>query len=48
MQYLRVLTVLQEWSQLGGQIAETTVALGAAEKEAVEILRNEVWNFPLC
>ncbi|KAF8222260.1 hypothetical protein L208DRAFT_608417 [Tricholoma matsutake] len=32
----------KEWSQLGSQIAETTMALTAGEKEAFEILRDEV------
>lgn len=36
------LTPRQEWSRLGGQIAETTLALTMAEKEAFETLRNEV------
>ncbi|KAF8633937.1 hypothetical protein AX15_001121 [Amanita polypyramis BW_CC] len=32
----------KEWSQLGAQIAATTIALADAEKEAFEILRAEV------
>ncbi|KAI0082196.1 hypothetical protein K474DRAFT_1655535 [Panus rudis PR-1116 ss-1] len=33
---------LQEWSQLGGRIIETTTAISLAEKEAFEILRGQV------
>ncbi|EGO22055.1 hypothetical protein SERLADRAFT_362514 [Serpula lacrymans var. lacrymans S7.9] len=32
----------QEWAQLGSQIVETTVAISAAEKEVLGMLRNEV------
>lgn len=32
----------QEWSQLGAQIFEFTTRIRQAEKEALELLRNEV------
>ena len=32
----------QEWSRLGSQIVETTTRISQAEKEALELLRNEV------
>ncbi|CDO72395.1 hypothetical protein BN946_scf184977.g94 [Trametes cinnabarina] len=32
----------REWSQLAAQICETTMAISTAEKEAFELLRNEV------
>ncbi|KAH7883781.1 muts domain V-domain-containing protein [Phlebopus sp. FC_14] len=35
----------QPWSQLGGQIIETTVAISNAEKEIFNTLRNEVKAF---
>ncbi|GLB36353.1 putative DNA-binding domain of DNA mismatch repair MUTS family protein [Lyophyllum shimeji] len=37
----------REWSCLGGQIAETMLALTLAEKEAFETLRNEVTSHSL-
>jgi len=33
---------LQDWSELGTQIAETSIALNLAEKEVLEVLRREV------
>jgi DNA mismatch repair ATPase MutS len=37
-----IIDVSQQWSQLGSQIAETSLALVEAEKEAFEVLRAEV------
>ena len=36
------INIPKEWSQLGGQIAESSIALVEAEKEAFEFLRAEV------
>lgn len=40
--HLHLTNVLQPWSQLGGQIMETTAAIANTEKEIFNTLRDEV------